>query len=219
MLWKLASAKDWNYVNSSPPFWYTKINKKAVIVDEEATVIRDVFDYYVEQRYSAQKIAEILTKQWVLTKYDKVHKWEYRKKNPMGYWTEKRIRDILQNTHYKWEYYYNKKDNKQKLKDKSEWQLYNCSAIVTPEIFDKAQVIIEENKKISNNAKYTYLYSSKIRCWLCGSAYTWYVSGKNTKNYRCLKNNKSKSSVKCDAQQISEILLDEQIWPCIEKFL
>lgn len=220
---KISAAKAGRYVGGAVPLGYKVLqredNAKILTVDaEESRIVKDIFYWFVEMDYSALEIARTLTKRKVLTNKDKSHKGKYRKVNPIGKWNETTIRNKLKDEHYIGKYYYNKSDSSGRKKHMDEWVVMECPKIIDEETFEKAQrKLVENDGRRGNNRKYEYLFSGKIRCGMCNSSYTGYMSSKKTKNYRCLKTNKSKVVKVCKAKHISEKLLDEAIWPIVSR--
>jgi site-specific DNA recombinase len=220
---KISSAKDGNFVGGGIPFGYKIVEKKAIIEEDEAKWVRRIFTWFVEFDYSAEKIADILTKRKVQSKTDRSKKKKKRTANPKGYWNASVVRKILQRTNYIGVYYYNKhgkdKHGNTVVNPKEVWIEFACPTIIDRKTFEKAQERFRESKRLSNSAKNLYLFSGKITCGECGATYTGYTSSKKTKNYRCGKNNPTKNSTKCSASQISEQILENAIWSQVKDLL
>ena len=226
---KISSAKDGNFVGGNIPYGYRVIKQKPVVIEEEAEWVRKIFVWFVDYELSIDAIAKKLEKLKVPSKgsvrqVKDGKKGKIRKKKNYAYfWHSSAVREILEREHYIGKYYYNRrgkgKDGKEYLKPRNQWIEFDCPAIVSQEIFRKAQARFEKLKHLSNNAQRPYLFSTKIECGECKSMFTGYTSAKNTKNYRCGKNNKAKTSKQCKARQISEKLLEEVIWNQVKVFL
>lgn len=220
---KISSAKDGNFVGGNIPYGYKVENQRPVIIEEEAAWVRKIFIWFTDYELSIDAIAKKLQKLKVPSK-GSVRKGKIRKKKNTAYfWHSSTIREILTRTNYIGKYYYNRrgkgKDGKEFLKPRSEWIEFDCPAIITLEIFQKAEIRLENIRNLSNNAQTKYLFSGKIECGECGANFTGYNSAKRTKNYRCSKNSKSKASIPCKARQISEQILGKAIWEKVETFL
>lgn len=111
--WKVASAKSWNYVESTAPYGYKKIQNpswkgsKLSIIKEEAKIVKMVFEMFVYDNINYTNIAERLNDL-------KITKWKgwTRKGIEDTIWYETTVKDILTRTEYIW--YRNrifKKDN------------------------------------------------------------------------------------------------------------
>ena len=154
-------------VHGSNNIWgYEKQNGKLVIVEEEAELVRKIFTMYVTENIGIRTISTRLSKIGLNNK----------KGNPL---TMSTIKRILTNPKYKG-YYCGNKTHKidyrfdaRIIKEKSEWLVYKdedaCPPIVTEELWDKANAILEERSKKQSAADKTsyqnkYTYSGKIFC-------------------------------------------------------
>lgn len=219
---KKESAKAGNYVGGAIPFGYFSEDKKIKICEDEAQIVRNIFNWFTKEKYSLGKIADRLTKHKVRSKTDR-EKRGRRTVNPTGFWVISVVRKILQREAYIGKYYYNRfgknKEGKIREKPQSEWIVFECPAIIDRQTFWRAQVRLAQLKKYSNNTKNQYLFSTKIVCGNCGSVFTGSVSNKKTKNYRCGKNNKTKVAQVCPAGGISETIIESHVRPYVFKLL
>lgn len=231
---KISASEEGNYVGGQEPFGYhieekyvdkKRASRKLKIYEEEAKWVRKMFVWFVERDESVETIAAKLTKLKVKSNADKKKTKKgisRRRKNPIGYWDPPSVRKKLKNETYAGKYYYNKQSKNEKGKyvtnPRSKWVEFECPAIIDPKLFEKAQKKFASPKR-SNNAKNIYLLSGKVMCDLCGCAYTPYTGTKKTKNYRCMKNNKTKTYEKCPAKQISEKILGTAVWDYVEHLL
>lgn len=130
---------------------YTKNKGKLKIVTKEAIIVKEIFNQFITNKYNYIDIARLINK-----KYNKNY-------------DSTSIKRILTNPKYKG-YYCGKKtttidykNNKRKNFPKEEWITYKdytkVKPIVTEEIWDKANSIIEYRKK----KKYNF-YKGKIIC-------------------------------------------------------
>lgn len=147
---------------------YRKDNGKLVIVEEEAVIVRKIFEMYATDGVGIRAIAKWLDEQG----------YKNSKGNPFSFST---IRKIISNPKYKG-YYCGGKTHKTdyKLKeikqlDESEWVMYKdetgmvVPAIVSEGIWDKANHILSRRsaKMISDNPtsyQNKYKYSGKLVC-------------------------------------------------------
>lgn len=219
---KISAAKGGNYVGGNVPYGYKVMDRKLVVLPEEAEIVRKVFVWYTQFDYAVSNIAGRLTELQVPGKHDHKGAKSKRRANPANFWGQSMIQGILKRTEYIGEYCYNKtgtKDGKVYTKPENEWVTFSCPAIVDISTFYKAREKMKRSAAQSNNAHTKYLFSTKIHCGLCGSIFTGYTSMKKTKNYRCGKNNKTKSGVVCKAKHISEGILKDLLWNRILVFL
>lgn len=145
---------------------YKKENGKLVIVEEEAEVVKKIYDLYVNHRKGMRAIGRILTEEGC----------KNRKGNAFNIGT---VRSILMNPKYKG-YYCGNKTHKydykladRKMLNESEWILYkdeeNVPPIVSEELWERANIILKTRSKeykSNNKAGYNnkYAYSCKIIC-------------------------------------------------------
>ncbi len=134
------------------------------IDEEEAKIVRYIFDLYEELR-SSVKVARVLKKEGFKTKRD-------------GEWRSKTISDILKNPFYVGDYRYNYKQSARgKKKNENEWVLVsdNHPGIITRDQFNRVQGILSDNlkgdsQKQRENVK-TSVFSKLIVCGECGRSY------------------------------------------------
>lgn len=101
-------AKD-GKVAGPPPLGYDKSPEgKLVINDEEAAVVRRIYDLYVNRHYGTDKIAALLNAEGIKTKRSKSNATGKTKFRGAGRWQSSTIRCALRNTVYMGTYYYGK---------------------------------------------------------------------------------------------------------------
>ena len=145
---------------------YTKQKGKLVINEEEAKIVKQIFDLYATQGMGVRKICQYLTENGVTN----------QKGKPMSFSS---IRGILSNPKYKRYYCGNKthkvdyKLNIVKYLDEEDWVMYkdeeSVPPIVSEEIWDRANSILEKRsakQSSENKGCYSsrYAYSGKILC-------------------------------------------------------
>ncbi len=193
---------------------YKKDNGKLVIVEEEAEIIREIFDMYVNQRLGMRVISRILGEQGV----------KNSKNNDLATST---IRNIISNPKYKGYYCGNKtqkydyRNNARKYIDPKEWVIYedkeNVPPIVSEELWDRANMILNKRgtaiKESAATGAYNnrYKYSGKIICMEHGTSYHHkiykYKSG-TKEAWQCkIYSEKGKSA--CDSPTVYTAELDE----------
>jgi len=192
-------------------------NKKVVIVEEEARVVKQIFDLFVYRKYSKNKIANILKEERVATPgYSAVGKSRNpgKSKNPIWFWNSNEITRILKDDIYIGDYYYNKTSHKKPLK-KDKWKLSptKLPQIIDDITFKKAQDILQASKHTRKlSSKHLYLLSGILRCDACYDAeidtrgrVTWngvskkYGDNKKSFYYQCRRVNITKASTVCTA--------------------
>jgi len=167
-------AIDNGIVLGNSKIWgYEKSGGKLVINEEQAEVVRLIFDMYANQNIGIRTVANELTKRGYLNTNG----------NPFSFST---IKNILTNPKYKGYYCGNKshkydyRSDERKYFDKEEWTMYkdeeNVPPIVSEELWDKAnRILAKRSEKMSsdNRTSYAnkYAYSGKIVCGEHGCSY------------------------------------------------
>jgi DNA invertase Pin-like site-specific DNA recombinase len=149
---------------------YNKDGKELLelqINEEEADTIRLIFDLIANKGYGALRIANYLNQHGML--------------HNGNVWIASTITYIIRNPIYKGQMSYNKstkKDGNHRVSD-TEWVLANTYnpqlQIVTPEIFDKAQLVRQSHKRdagINTPTKSPLLLTGFIYCGYCGKPMT-----------------------------------------------
>lgn len=210
----IVNADECKHNGGVPPLGY-KVNSKTrcyEINEDEAPIIRIIFDKF-NDGWSYAEIADYLNMQG------------YKNKSGSSFTAKSAFYDILINSKYKGEYTYNRtsrknrytKRNHRKSKDEAEIiRVPNgMPAIVSEEVFEKAQQILKLRKRTKGQmkAKQTYLLSGVLICKQCGAKYhaNTRPAGRNkTKyfSYRC-SNRKALGGKKCDCKEIRRDDLDQ----------
>lgn len=161
-------------VNGSNNIWgYNKSKGKLQINKEEAEIVRLIFQEYSNGKMGTNKVGYYLFE-------------KYGIKSSTGKpLTGKVITDIIRNPKYKGYYCAHKETvidyhNKKRLKfDKSDWVIYkdndNCPPIVSEELWENCNTLLEHNsKKAKTNTRtdLRYALSGKIKCFKDGATFT-----------------------------------------------
>jgi len=131
-----------NLTGGTIPYGYTRVNKKAVIVEDEANVVRYIFEQYASG-VIVRKIVKILNDKGI------THKGKMFINNT--------IYNILKNERYSGIYRY---------KDQIFDNIY--PRIVSQEIFDIVCKKVAQNQYGSNCVAVNYLLKHKVKCGYCG---------------------------------------------------
>lgn len=153
-------------LGNSKIWGYKKDNGKLVIVEEEAKIVRDIFDMYATQNMGIRAICSYLDKQGTVN----------TKGNLFSFST---IKGILTNPKYMGFYCGNKshkydyKLSERKYMDQSEWVMYKdeekVPPIVSEEIWEKANLILKarsakQSAEDKSSYQNKYAYSGKVIC-------------------------------------------------------
>lgn len=193
----------WN--GGKPPLGYNVENGKLVINESEAVIVRKIFEMSADG-YGYNNILKELNKCGYKTKYGK----------PFG---KNSLYELIRNERYYGCYIYNKcakrdsqnRRNSHKYKDESEIiRIENGNpAIISKELWERANISREITARTNSKAKYPYLLSGLLYCGECGAKMhgnrrKYGSSGYNT--YRC---NKQANQLNCTCKEIRSDTLEQ----------
>jgi len=174
--WKEEAFKKWVWVHDK--YWYRKDeNKRPVVFEEEAKIVRDIFEMYTEFNMSIAEICLKLRNEKIVIPWANNHKKTWTKPlNDINHWHDSTVRNILSDESYIWVYYYNK-TKKTKLKNWKSKQVKlpkderiqseaSHTPIITNETFFKAKKRLEKVWDYKN-ALDNYLLSWLLKCDHC----------------------------------------------------
>src|SRR5699024_9019475 len=196
-----------------------------VVNEEQATIVRFIFDLFTKKSYKFRGIngiATYLTKQAIPTA------------RGAKIWYRQVVRQILMNVAYTGVYYqnrYNTEGNYVKkqagepyqtgrFRPKKEWLKTSIPALITKEQFNLAQKrLMEVRRRYAGMTKHLYLLSGLVRCGRCnglmiGRKHS--SHGKAYYIYYCPKQSGSKGGC---GRMMSERKLDQLIWSKMLDFL
>ena len=186
------------FITTKPPYGYRLVNRRDLeIVPEEAEIIRWVFDAYLGGQ-SAKDIANELIRQGVRDRKGNVH-WTTRE---IYYWlsNEKYVGDTLCQKTYKTGFPFVQKINRGEVD-----QFYvegTHPAIVSQEVYDKAQALRQMKKKQSKGPDAVYPLSRKMCCGICGFTIYRRVTRRGTGAWSCGRH--LRSAANCPTGPIPE---------------
>ena len=161
-------------LGNSRIFGYTKDNKRLVIDENQAVMVRELFELYATDNYSMKQIENIF--------------WErgYRNSNGKKI-AHSTMSGIIANPKYKGYYTGNKVrvvdmfTKKQKFLPKEEWVMFKdesgeiVPAIVSEELWDRANTVLtrrsEDVKNRQGICNHANLLTGKLYCTSCGTPY------------------------------------------------
>ena len=205
--------KNGHVLGNDKLYGYDKKDCVLTINEEEAKIVRIIFDLYANHRYGTRKISQELLKMGYTS----------REGNAFNTLT---IRHMLENPKYKGWYCGNKTQNidyrtkKKAFLDESEWVMYpdpSIPAIVSEELWDRANALYKERRKesMSHSSGTTYHnrypYSTKIICEEHGTTFHRQVlqSATGDKEVWQCKVYRQKGRAACSAPQIRSEELDK----------
>ena len=204
-------------------YGYDIINRELKVVPQEAKIVKEIFDLYLNKDWGYYKIAKDLTQRRIPVK-------RQRSKNKISCdWYAKTIKGILMNEKYMGDLIQGKTYTESYLRhtrkyNNGETNLYvfknHHNAIIDSDTYYKVQNKIKEKSKIyvKNNQNEKSPFSGKIKCGLCGSNfYCAYKSKRNNGTTRTLwkcrksifygKKIDESDSSGCNASVVSEYAL------------
>ncbi|MGV8980546.1 recombinase family protein [Clostridium sp.] len=211
------TAYQCRHTGGQPPLGYdVNEEKKYVVNDAEAEIVRKIFDMYING-YSYNNIIDNLNERGYKTKAG----------NTFG---KNSIYSILDNEKYSGVYVYNKsskkdvfgKRNNHLAKDDSEIIRIEggMPSIISKETFKKSREMMKARKKApgANNAKEIYLLSGLIFCGECGASMQGNRRKPNNKpmyiSYRCGSRLQKRD---CDNKEIRKEYVEEFVLSELEK--
>lgn len=214
--WKIASANLGNYTWWQLPYWFMQWKKvdgkkwtKPEIVEEEALVIKRIFNWLTEDKKSPAEIAKEMNRL-------KVAKWVSAMiKNKNTPWTSEWIKDIIKNKKYNWEYKQNLKDW-----DKKEQTITNrIEKIIDDATFKYAQMLLNDVKWEKRWWwKNEYLLSRKILDINTGRYFIWVTRNKDS-NISYRRKSFRKDNITYPNFEIPWAWLEYSIWQAILLFI
>lgn len=188
------------------PYGFKVKNKKLVIEEEEAGVIKLIFKKYLEG-YGSHQIANYLNDHNIPTRYNKIFDKNQLIKSRLGnykkatdfLWRDATIINILNNTIYKGE-----------RRHKNE--IFKVPAIIESDIFDRVQALKKQKyKKGISSYKYQNIFKEKIICPKCGHGYFMHKRANGKDNaYKCLS--KRLKEVSCDNPSVNIDKLNNAVY-------
>lgn len=189
----ISLAKNTDLALSRPCFGYDVIDRRYVIIENEADLVRLMFDL-AESGLGTRSIAKALNEQNVLTKQGKL-------------WDSTNVRRILTNETVAGTRITNKRkkvEGKTVIRPKDEWIIKedNHPSIIDSQRFERVQGILDSRKRNKRHAESeTYLLTGVLKCGHCGKnmkgstariqrgdkdyTYHRYICASYTLNYSC----------------------------------
>lgn len=217
---------------------YNIIDRKLVVNEQQAKIVKQIYDLYLFEGLGIRAIKTILENQGCKSPNNKTT------------WTESTISRILKNEKYignlKQKKYitvdYLDKVRKKNTGEENFIETEDVhEPIVSKEVFYKVQEEFERRKKLLNlKTRYSnkYIYSSKLICGTCGKTFkriVWNSRTDGTKIYAWLCNERAKNGKKrllgdeyvgCDAIGMPEPVLNEimkkfiqELWDCKDEIM
>ncbi|MGH7410930.1 MAG: recombinase family protein [Candidatus Methylomirabilis sp.] len=239
---RLHRARRGELAPPSPPYGYIYAAKKyggdgqIRVHDEEAAMVRQLFEWYAEEGTSLYRMSQMLT----------ASSWKPRRGQG---WSSPLILQMLRREWYIGRAYYNRRsfrlqdrsrgestDNRRSQpiiveRPRSEWIIVPVPRIVDEALFARVQKRIEENRRFAKRRlkrERVYLLRGLVRCGLCGHTYTGKTRMKVPKTnaglrehryYECRMRTDALASSRCNAKGLLAAGADEVVWTTIRDLL
>lgn len=195
-------------------YGYSFVNGQYVINDNQADIVRLIFDLYAHSTASIPTITKYLNDHGITTLRGKK-------------WIQDGVHRILHREHYTGEYYANTTIAKKtgpntrilKPRDKSEWIRMSIPAIIDKETYNAVQEKLTRNRvqKI-RQTKNDYLLQGLLFCANCGKKIVLHHA--NTGNqtyydwYKCVS---ARRNASCGARFMQADITDELVWQAVKE--
>lgn len=212
------AAKKGKWLGGIVPYGYN-VNKDGYleIKEDEAVIIKKIFDLYTEDKLSSLKIASYLTAEGIPSSCG-TGKGK-RTKNVSGKWNVSSIQRILKSTTYKGIHEYGKRGTRRK-----ETILREVPVIVSEEQWNKAAELRNKNQieSMRNTTGRDYLLRLKMKCEICGHTFYGISYRSRTDVYACGGKTNSRKlidGIKCDNANVPADMIEKEIWRECEEIL
>lgn len=178
---KLHAARQGQFFTGAGPYGYTYLKAqdgqpgRCVVNEAEATIVRLMFTWLIEEQLATQAIARRLTAQQVPTRHGAVP------------WSPATVYKVLTNQLYTGQHYYNRsdyapegsregsiawrptKEPRRRLRPPSEWIAVPWTPLINSEVFCMAERQLQLNRERSpRKTRYQYLLQGLLVCGYCG---------------------------------------------------
>ncbi|MDR7074682.1 recombinase family protein [Fictibacillus barbaricus] len=192
---------------TSAPFGYKLADKRLVIDENEANIVRRIYGMFLKENMGYFAIAKKLNEEGIPSHTGKE-------------WWNRTIKLMITNPAYKGTTIWNRlagSTEKREKKDVEEWVIIEGThePIIDPEIWEEVQKKAEKKRLPARSQRSTHLLSGILKCGLCGSGMSHDRAGsKNSKYgvYRCSANkNKGTCTGKVYRSAELELLFKESL--------
>lgn len=135
--------------------------EQLVINEAEAAVVKDIFFWFLNPKPGMRGIAGIAAA---------LSQAKIPTKRRAAKWHRQVVRQILKNPTYLGEFYQNKWDTtgaKVRLRPRRDWILIPCPAIIEPEVFMQAQLLLSQARRRYSGRESNFLLSGLLTCARC----------------------------------------------------
>jgi len=189
------------------PYGYKRVDKKLVIDEEEALIVKKIFDLH-NSGNGTSRIARILNQQNIPTRFNKVVEKEVKVSGLMRSgssfkWVGGTIYSVLTNRVYVGE-----KEGKKKLKGIN----MSSPSIIDKDLFEITQLRLKDTNT-RTSTRFLYVLHGKSKCGICGRTYYPHKRISNKDNaYKCLSKRYGEN---CDNYGIGIPKLNNGVWTAL----
>lgn len=220
------------YIGSFAPYGYEKDpnNHNRLVIDEEAAnIVRRIFDMFLNQNFSLNKIAKVLNNEGVDIPLEYKRKKGLKMKMPFKtvnkIWSASSIKTILTNQMYVGDMVQGRsqmvsyKCHKKIRKNKEDWDivLNTHEPIISREDFKKTQSRFKISEKPYIKPQNTDIFAGKIKCGDCLSAMRKARSSSKNEYYKC--GTHALAPNKCQGHYIKKEKLETVVFEVIKKYI
>ncbi len=217
------------------PYGYRRVgqdhfgpDRRTLVPEEfEADIVRQAYQWLVDEGLSCRGIARRLTDRHVPTRTGSLH------------WSPSTVNQLLRNEAYKGVVYYGKarqevhsspapyprpsRLRQPKYRPRDEWIAIPITAIVDEATWQRAQAQLNLNSQHSrrNNTRNRYLLRGLIRCPRCGGTYCGHTSSKGQRRYHCNRTDplECADGSRCGVGSVKADALESTVWTAITQAL
>lgn len=215
--------------NSFQPLGYQFVAGEYIVIEDEARIVRQIFEWVALDRLSIRQICLKLTQMGAHTKRGNTH------------WGPPSVKGILDNPAYTGTACWNRHEaiepkqkrldggprkyekTSKRIRDAAEWVRVPCPPIVSEDLWEAAHKQLQVNKHNSlRNTKRAYLLRGLMKCGLCGYRYYgrgtrgfhyYYCGGENLKD-PCKG---AYTGQKCPSKSLRADRIEARVWDYIQE--
>lgn len=191
---------------------------RLVIVPDQATVVEQIFTWFVRDHMSVNALSERLTARGILTPT------ALRTKSSHCRWNTRSVYNILRSEAYIGTFYayrQQRREGKTTMRPREEWLPISVPPIVERDVWEQAQHLLDEGRRLYRRpAKYEYLMARHVKC-TCGRG----MSGRPSKDndivylsYGCNAAERSRRT-ECPSPRFKTSTVDTVIWEWVVQLL
>jgi len=210
------------------PYGYRLEDGMLVTYEPETKIVRLIFTWYVYgdengKKLSIRAIANRLTEMSVPTRADTYNPF-LKKVRGQGEWSRSTVRGILANETYAGVWHYGKCGKGGKLNPRGHWLAVEVPAIISREVWERAQERRAQNKEMAkrNNTRHNYLVARRATCGHCGAGMFGKAMKPRNKVYQyycCPTSRGLLARTDCDAPSFRVDQVDTAVWDWVRDLL